>query len=124
MRYEHDGTKLKQFPLPADRPLDLVRRLDDLAQERAHHQPAALCQRQIPTRTALEEARKAELSARESMIAIQEELDWQCYRLYGLIDEDLTHPPEDIPRVRLGERGLRDRDGPEDGGGGARDDLV
>ena len=24
------------------------------------------------------------------MIALQEELDWQCYRLYGLIEEDLT----------------------------------
>ncbi|MEK8109790.1 hypothetical protein NKG94_45730 [Micromonospora sp. M12] len=30
------------------------------------------------------------------MIALQEELDWEVYRLYGLIDEDLTcaNPPE------------------------------
>jgi hypothetical protein len=37
------------------------------------------------------------------LIALQEELDWLSYRLYGLTDEDLCHgatPPE----IRLGER--------------------
>lgn len=37
------------------------------------------------------------------MIAHQEELDWECYRLYGLIDADLTCAGEP-PRVELGER--------------------
>ena len=37
------------------------------------------------------------------MIAAQEELDWECYRLYGLIDDDLTHPGE-TPGIALGER--------------------
>ena len=37
------------------------------------------------------------------MIAWQEELDWWCYRAYGLTDDDLTYqstPPE----LKLGER--------------------
>jgi hypothetical protein len=36
------------------------------------------------------------------MIAAQEELDWECYRLYGLIADDLTlHDP---PPLKLGQR--------------------
>ncbi len=38
------------------------------------------------------------------MIALQEELDWLCYRLYGLVDEDLTVPLDQVPPLRLGER--------------------
>ena len=37
------------------------------------------------------------------MIALQEELDWECYRLYGLIDEDLTYGAEPPP-LRFGWR--------------------
>lgn len=37
------------------------------------------------------------------MVAQQEELDWECYRLYGLIDEDLTYSGE-LPGINLGER--------------------
>jgi hypothetical protein len=38
------------------------------------------------------------------MIALQEELDWQVYHLYGLLDEDLSLPPEEVPPLKLGER--------------------
>ena len=38
------------------------------------------------------------------MIAVQEELDWEVYRLYGLIDEDLTYAGDDLPGLALGER--------------------
>ena len=38
------------------------------------------------------------------MIALQEELDWQCYSLYGIHEEQLTLPPEQVPSLRLGER--------------------
>ncbi len=37
------------------------------------------------------------------MIALQEELDWQVYSLYGLLDDDLT-PRRSVPELRLGER--------------------
>lgn len=36
-------------------------------------------------------------------IALQEELDWQCYRLYGVLDEDLCYQATPPP-VKLGER--------------------
>jgi len=38
------------------------------------------------------------------MIAVQEELDWEVYRLYGLLDEDLTYSGDDLPGLALGER--------------------
>ena len=38
------------------------------------------------------------------MIALQEELDWQCYRLYGLLDEDLCYHGDDLPELALGQR--------------------
>jgi hypothetical protein len=39
------------------------------------------------------------------MIAAQEELDWECYRRYGLIDEDLTASSTvDAPALAVGER--------------------
>ncbi|MEK8109795.1 hypothetical protein NKG94_45755 [Micromonospora sp. M12] len=50
----------------------------------------------MPTRQRLAEAEAEYHSVRARMIALQEELDWEVYRLYGLIDEDLTcaNPPE------------------------------
>ena len=41
------------------------------------------------------------------MIALQEELDWEVYRLYGLIDEDLTLPETEVPP--LGSASVRSR---------------
>ena len=38
------------------------------------------------------------------MIAVQEELDWEVYQLYGLIDEDLTYGGGDPPLLALGQR--------------------
>jgi hypothetical protein len=36
------------------------------------------------------------------MIALQEELDWRCYNLYHITDQDLCHP--NPPEITLGER--------------------
>ncbi len=38
------------------------------------------------------------------MITAQEELDWEVYQLYGLLDEDLTMPEDAVPNLSLGER--------------------
>lgn len=38
------------------------------------------------------------------MLALQEELDWECYRLYGVLDAGLTAPPDEVPPLALGER--------------------
>ncbi len=90
MRYEHDGTKLQQFPLPAARPLLTAQLIDNFATRARDYQPASIASRGAPTRTALATAQSAAQFVRSQMIAYQEELDWECYRLYGLTEEDLT----------------------------------
>jgi hypothetical protein len=85
--YEFTGTKLQDFPLPADLPLDLGRELDRLAQLVAAQEPAAVCEREVPTRPALDAARAEHTAIRRQMIALQEELDWTVYRAYDLITE-------------------------------------
>jgi hypothetical protein len=58
----------------------------------------------MPSRERLISARKQSEEIRARMIAVQEELDWEVYRLYGLVDEDLTYRVDDLPGLALGER--------------------
>ncbi|QVL48757.1 MAG: BREX-2 system adenine-specific DNA-methyltransferase PglX [Thiocapsa sp.] len=51
----------------------------------------------------LEQAQAESESVARQMIALQEELDWLNYRLYGLTDDDLCHK-DTPPEMRLGER--------------------
>jgi hypothetical protein len=44
----------------------------------------------LPTRQDLDAARTRAAAIRRRLIALQEELDWRCYRLYGLTGEELT----------------------------------
>jgi hypothetical protein len=102
--YEFDGTKLKQFPLPAGRPLGRARRLDTLAQELATVTPDAVAEAGVPTRDALAAARAQSERIKAKMIAVQEELDWEVLGLYGLADATVVAPPACVPPLALGER--------------------
>jgi hypothetical protein len=88
--YEFDGTKLKRFPLPNDNPHALAHTLDRLAQQLQATLPAALAERTVPNAEAWQQAKAEASGLREQMIAWQEELDWQCYQLYGLTEEALV----------------------------------
>jgi hypothetical protein len=101
--YQFNGTNIKDFPLPTGFPLACARALDALAQELGTHSPAAVAGDGVPTAEALDVAHKESERIRALMIAHQEELDWECYRLYGLIDDDLTYNGE-LPGITLGER--------------------
>jgi hypothetical protein len=100
--YEITSTGLHDFPLPSISPVDLARSIDVWAQHLSSSLPRALCNRLIPTRTSLRAAQEAAAVARNAMFAFQEELDWRCYRLYGLLDDSPEHP--DPPPLRFGER--------------------
>nr|WTA64684.1 BREX-2 system adenine-specific DNA-methyltransferase PglX [Micromonospora sp. NBC_00855] len=102
--YEFTGTKLQEFPLPSAYPLELSREVDGLAQRLATVSPAAVAGSGVPTRERLAAARDEWHSIRARMIALQEELDWQVYSLYGLLDEELTAPAGSVPELKLGER--------------------
>ena len=53
-------------------------------------------------RARLNAARARAEGIRRQMIATQEELDWRCYRLYGLIEEDLEYHPSPLSSVAPG----------------------
>jgi hypothetical protein len=113
---EFAGTILESFPLPEERPLNLAQQLDASAREFAESLPESVVRRGVPTRKALDAARQRAESIRRQMIALQEELDWQCYHLYGLLEEDLTQSRKDskqkdalcafasLREISLGER--------------------
>ncbi|MFG3644144.1 BREX-2 system adenine-specific DNA-methyltransferase PglX [Micromonospora sp. NPDC047762] len=103
--YEFTSTKLQEFPLPSAYPLELSREIDGLAQRLATVSPAAVAASGVPTRERLDPAAYEWHAIRGQMISLQEELDWQVYSLYGLLDEDLT-APENIrpPMLSLGQR--------------------
>ncbi|MGH9335539.1 MAG: BREX-2 system adenine-specific DNA-methyltransferase PglX [Vicinamibacteria bacterium] len=101
--WEYDGTKLKQFPVVDAAPLELARALDQLAQELRDSSPSRFCAEGTPTYQQVSEASARYLKILSRMIALQEELDWACYRSYGVCDEDLTFG-SDPPDVELGER--------------------
>jgi len=104
--FEFTGTKLEQFPLPKEASVDLAGKLDTLAQQLKATTPAAVCTDSTPTRAGLNAARDRWQDLHAQMIALQEELDWQVYGLYGLLTpaDDLTYHGPDLPRLNLGER--------------------
>jgi hypothetical protein len=74
-----------------------------MAQEYQGYLPEAVVKCGTGSTKALTDARQhADMTLRH-MIAAQEELDWQCYHLYGLADADLQYNGTPPP-LKLGER--------------------
>jgi hypothetical protein len=111
-RYAFNATNVAEFPLAPHRPLVLARTLDTLTRDIEACLPAAqFCgagdgARPLPTRQGLDAMRDRAARLRRKAIAWQEELDWTCYSLYGLLphDSDELCSAAQPPEVRLGER--------------------
>ncbi len=78
--------------------------LDELAQELAACAPSTAAAHNLPTAISLAEVRRKSDNIRSRMVAVQEELDWEVYRLYGLIGKDLTYNSADLPALSSSER--------------------
>ncbi|MFF7333665.1 BREX-2 system adenine-specific DNA-methyltransferase PglX [Streptomyces sp. NPDC008150] len=103
--FEFAGTKVQEFPLPAEYPTALATSLDALAHQLTATTPTALAAKAAPTAPALRDAESHYASTRARMVALQEELDWQVYSLYNLHSEDLRLPDSSaVPELALGER--------------------
>ena len=103
--YAFDGAKLAKFPVPEGPPHAIALNLERLARELNTHAPAGVLT--IPashTRAALDAAKQRWTETLQRMIALQEELDWECYQLYGLTEAKLVLPPDQVPPLQLGER--------------------
>ncbi len=72
-------------------------------------EPSIIVEAEMPTAGRLKEARIEHAAARQRIIALQEELDWDVYHRYGLIADDqlseLVIPDtSNVPSIDLGER--------------------
>jgi hypothetical protein len=106
-RFEFAGTQMLSVPIPESKPLSQSCLLDEIARQRGE-----MTANRILESWAKDEDLKALLQEAEAntsrllgmLIALQEELDWQCYQLYGLLSDDLRYTGDDLPELTLGER--------------------
>lgn len=111
-RLEHDATKVEKAPIAtaySEERIALTRELDALGQELSRLQPSILFATATPTAALLDSLAQHVASVRSRMIALQEELDWWVYRVYGLLEtsdgEGVTRSVDKVPAgLALGER--------------------
>jgi hypothetical protein len=103
-RFEFDGTKLKRLPIPHQLPGLLAQKLDALSSERMEWNLPTLISQKAPGRELFLTAREKQSGLLNELISLQEELDWECYRLYGILEDDLTLSDSAPPPIHLGER--------------------
>lgn len=108
--YDFAGTKVEKFPLPPALPIDVGRVLDTMAHELGQLSPQVVIETWITHMASgelthvVKEAEAAWVRVRERMIFEQEELDWEVYRLYGLLDEPYTYGGDALDQLALGQR--------------------
>lgn len=104
-RYVFNSANVDRLPLPDEYPSVIAREIDALARDLTSNSPVEITAgHEPPTRSRLAGAKVAWTSTRVRMIALQEELDWQVYRQYGLLADELTLPMAYVPEIKLGER--------------------
>ena len=109
-RYAFNASNVGEFPLPTTRQRTKpTGRLDAFARELGEQTAERILKdwaRGHDLEQLLAEAENKSLRLRGTMIRLQEDLDWECYRLYGLTADDLADPQwesRELP-VKLGER--------------------
>ena len=111
-RYEFDATKMQLFPVVAgkEQVLPHSRSIDGLARARSERSVSSILSAVEAwadggsLRMALSRRRQRDLDDLHRLVALQEELDWLCYGLYGVDDEIEAVGPEDVallPRTWL-----------------------
>lgn len=121
-RFEFDATKLKEFPVPhvdewqRGRLIDLVRALDEAGRELG-----GFCFKELffaDSDLSISESIRLKVDERNKlrnlMVRWQEELDWLCYEIYGMLSDDSmarslvwTHAVDVMPPLFAEERPYR-----------------
>jgi hypothetical protein len=102
--FAFNASNVQALPLPDGRPLELARLLDGAATTLRENEPSAVLARTVFEPAEFEAIRRVWEATRERMVFLQEELDWRCYRLYGLIEDDLCYSDTDVAGIHVGER--------------------
>jgi len=102
-RYQYDSTKMGLFPVldARTKTLPYVSKLDAIAHARSARSPRSVLDGSTwksgaELRRALDELRAADFADLTKMIALQEELDWLCYGLYGLDEASDVVAPDQV----------------------------
>jgi hypothetical protein len=108
-RYEFTGTKLQEFPLPKNVSPSCSEELHSLAGRLSSLDASVVVGEKIPTAARLRAAQVNSSAVRQRMISLQEELDWDVYRRYGLIGDSqinglVIRSATELPPLALGER--------------------
>lgn len=111
--FAFNSTKVSEFPLASELPVALAKAIETETENLGWCTPAARLasadegSQPLPTRQSLDDFRERGERTRHRMIALQEELDWRCYELYGLAPESkgtVAFMRGVPPEVRFGER--------------------
>jgi len=105
--FQISGTGLGAFPVPEQKPLAVARQLETLGREYIALLPKAVVVATTPSHHRMTEADSQAHAIRGRMIALQEELDWQCYQIYGVlsdVSDELHYLGNDLPELTLGQR--------------------
>ena len=89
--------------MPKSKPLTSATLLTSLSEQYIQSLPDATVKRDIPSAKSLDAARLNAMSILQQMFTAQEELDWQCQCLYGLLEGEL-HYTGTPPLLTLGQR--------------------
>lgn len=108
-RHQFGSTKVLATPIPGEMPTERGRTVVRLGEDLV-----ALSPRNVVTqwrlsgtddlRRLLKEAETAWARQRRRIMFEQEELDWQVYKLYRLVDDEFTYAGGDFDEISLGER--------------------
>ncbi|MFZ2526308.1 MAG: BREX-2 system adenine-specific DNA-methyltransferase PglX [Rhodococcus sp. (in: high G+C Gram-positive bacteria)] len=102
--YDFNGTTVGDFPLVEFESIGRIQNIQELATAFAHLEPERVFSTLAPNTTRAHSASKEQEHIRGRMISEQEELDWEAYSNYDLIDDELFLPVGQAPRIALGER--------------------
>ncbi|MTG90711.1 BREX-2 system adenine-specific DNA-methyltransferase PglX [Cellulosimicrobium sp. BIT-GX5] len=104
--YQFNATNVGKVPLPKQFPGERARVLDELSRSLEAAAPSAVLARLAasgePVMPALTAAAAEWSRLRERLVFEQEELDWETYRLYGLIEQDMTAAVAETSRATIG----------------------
>jgi hypothetical protein len=105
--YEIAAAAVAQFPVRESLPNALTRDLEAVSSQRAALSSSTVLRKSVNLEhvgLALSAGRDESEIALTKLIALQEECDWECYRLYGLVDDCVCPVAGKVPALKLGER--------------------
>ncbi|UTX28289.1 BREX-2 system adenine-specific DNA-methyltransferase PglX [Pseudomonas aeruginosa] len=107
-RYQLAGTGMKKFPIAKDlgrNVLRIVEKIELVSREMSELRPSKIIglKSAVGLESALHSAALRYKDCEYKLVALQEELDWCVYSLYGLTDSGYCYDG-DLPAVRMGQR--------------------